>query len=149
MTVSAAAVVLDRFLVARSAVIGDTIRERDETPLAWFGDHLAALGEPMVDELTARRLGRASTTGPSPREVDAVLAMVEAIPDFFATTLPEVVRASRGETAMAAVTLRSLVRWLAEQDLIDVDVAECADRFLRCFDRAAPRRSTLAVAADR
>jgi hypothetical protein len=128
-------------------VIGETIRERDAEPLTWYQNHLVVVGEPRVDELTARRLARGSATGPSPREVDAVLAMVEAIPDFFATTLPEVLRASRGETAMAAVTLRSLVRWLGEQELIDGDVAECADRFLRCFDRE-PRRSALAAANE-
>jgi hypothetical protein len=149
MTDSAAAVVLDRFLAARSAVIGEAIRERDASPLGWFLDHLDAAGQPAVDDLTIRRLGRPPVGSPAPREVDAVLAIVEAIPDFFASWLPENVRASAGETAMAAVTLRSLVRWLAEQELIDADVAECADRFVRYFDGGQIRRQALAAAADR
>lgn len=142
-----ATVVIERFLSARGPTVAPRTYDRDCEAMSRFREFADALPLPTIDELTARRLSRETGRSPSELELEAVLGLVEGIPDFFGAWLPTR-RASPGQVAMTAIVIRIFGRWLLEHGLVDDDVAESLARYTQLYDHGAPRRTAIAIAAD-
>lgn len=135
--VRTAAVVLDGFLAARAASTATTSTELDREVVGWLRDSLEARDLGQIDDLTAYLLSHSTGRLPTDRELEAVLTVVEGIPDFFRVWLPERVGAAPDQVAHAAIVVRLLARWLLARQLVDVHICEHLARFTSVYESLA------------
>lgn len=114
--------VLDGFLAARAASVVPAALAADREVVGWLCASVSARGVEPIDDLTAYLLSHSTGRLPTDRELAAVLAVVEAIPDFFSAYLPGTVGASPAQVTHAAHVVRLLGRWLLARRLVDADI---------------------------
>ena len=128
--------VLDGFLAARAASAVPAALAADREVIGWLRDCVYARGVEPIDDLTAYLLSHSTGRLPTDRELAAVLAVVEAIPDFLSAYLPGTVGASHAQVAHAALVVRLLGRWLLARQLVDADICEHLARYTSPYDGA-------------
>lgn len=139
--------VLDGFLAARAASVVPAALAADREVVGWLRACVSARGLEPIDDLTAYLLSHSTGRLPTGPELAAVLAVVEAIPDFFAAYLPGTVGASPAQVAHAALVVRLLGRWLLARGLVDTDICEHLARYTSLYDdEAGTARSRVAPA---